>query len=113
MPLLEPLISLSYGAGLVNTFTKLYPEVNEFTIPSSAQNVALSANIEGRWTLPDNSEITSSILTIPKLSSQNIGVYKFYIKNWDGVEVCAFQIDIRSVGMFAGRVLILVDCLCI
>ena len=94
--------------GSVEGFSRVYPVVNEFMIPSTVQNISLSVNIEGKWTLPDNSNSTNSILTIPNLSSQDIGVYKFYIKNWDGVEVCAFQIDIGIVGMFAGKVLFVI-----
>ena len=66
--------------------------MNTLSVPSAVQDITLSSNIEGKWTLPDNSESTSSVLTIPNFSSQNNGAYKFYINNWDGVEVCVIQI---------------------
>ena len=66
--------------------------MNTLSVPSAVRNVTLTINIEGKWTQPDDSESTSSILTILNLSSQNNGVYRFYTTNWDGVEMCAIQI---------------------
>ena len=75
-------------------------------IPSAVQEITLSMNIEGNWALPDDSQSTNSILTIPNFSSHNIGVYKFYIKNWDKIEVCAVQIHIGIIGMFTSKIII-------
>ena len=66
--------------------------MNTLSFPSVVQDITLSINIEGNWTLPDNSESTNSVQTILNFSSQNNGVYKFYTNNWDDVEVCAIQI---------------------
>ena len=66
--------------------------MNTLSVPSAIQDITLTPNIEGKWTLPDNSESISSILTIHNFSSQNNGVYKFYTNNWDGLEVCVIQI---------------------
>ena len=66
--------------------------MNTLSVPSTVQDITLSINIEGKWTLPDNSDSTNSILTIPNFSSQNNGVYKFYTNNWDDVAVCTIQI---------------------
>ena len=66
--------------------------MNTLLVPSTVKDITLSISIEGKWTLPDSTESTNSILTIPNFSSQNNGVYKFYINNWDGAEVCVIQI---------------------
>ena len=76
--------------------------MNTLSVPSAVQDITLSINIDGKWTLPDNSQLTNSILTIPNFSSQNNGVYKFYIINWDGVEVCAIQITLTTTTTITG-----------
>ena len=79
----------------------MYPAINALSVPSVVQDITLSINIEGKWTLPDNTESTNSVLTILNFSSQNNGVYKFYTNNWDNVEVCAIQI------ILAGKIYII------
>ena len=79
--------------------------MNTLSVPSAVQDITLSINIEGRWILPDNSNSTNSILTIPNFSSQNNGVYKFYINNWDGVKVCAIQIELTTSNTINGMLL--------
>ena len=82
--------------------------MNTLSVPSAIQDITLSTNIEGKWTLPDNSNSTNSILTIPNFSSQNNGVYKLYTSNWDGVQVCVIQIDLTTttaiIGMCLGHI---------
>ena len=89
---LVPTISISYGTVSPVYYSSVYPAMNTLSVPSAEQDVTLLTNIEGKWNLPNNSNSANSILTIPYFSSQNNGVYKFYITNWDGVEVCALQI---------------------
>ena len=79
--------------------------MNTLLVPSAVQEITLSINIEGKWTLPDNSNSTISILTIPNFSSHNNGVYKFYINNWDDVEVCAMQIVLTTSNIITGKLL--------
>ena len=81
--------------------------MNTLSVPSAVQDITLSTNIEGKWTLPDNSNSTNSILTMPIFTSQNNGVYKFYTNNWDGVEVCVIQIDLTTTTAITGM------CLCV
>ena len=76
--------------------------MDTLSVPSAVQDITLSINIEGKWTLPDSTESTNSILTIPDFSLQNNGVYKFYINNWDGVEVCAIQITLTTTTTITG-----------
>ena len=75
------------------------------SVPSAVQDITLSINIEGKWTLPNNSNSTNSVLTIPNFSSQNNGTYKFYIINWDDVEVCAIQIELTTSNTIIGMLL--------
>ena len=72
--------------------------MNTLTVPFGVQNITISINIEGKWTLPDNTELNDPVLTILNFSSQKNGVYKFYTNNWDSVEVCAIQINLTATG---------------
>ena len=76
--------------------------MNTLSAPSAVLNMTLSTNIEGKWTLPNNTESISSTLTILNFGSQNNGVYKFYTTNWDGVEVCAIQINLTTTTAITG-----------
>ena len=76
--------------------------MNTLSVPSAVQDFTLLINIEGKWNHPDNSNSTNSLLTIPNFTQQNNGVYKFYIINWDGVEVCAIQINLTTTTTITG-----------
>ena len=79
--------------------------MNTLSVPSAVQEITLSINIEGKWTLPENSELNDPVLTIPNFSTLNNGVYKLYTTNWDGVEVCAIQIDLTTTSAITGMCL--------
>ena len=79
--------------------------MNTLSVPSAVQDITLSTNIEGKWTLPDNSESTSSVLKLLNFSLQNNGVYKFYTNNWDDVKVYAIQIEFTTSNMINGMLL--------
>ena len=81
--------------------------MNTQSVPSAVQDITLSINLEGKWNLPDNTESHYSILTIPNFSSQNNGVYKFYTNNWDGIEVCAIQIELTTSTAITGMLILL------
>ena len=83
--------------------------MNTLSVPSAVQDITLSINIEGKWNHSDNSQSTNSILTIPNFSSQNNGVYKFYINNWDGAEVCAIQITLTTTSTVTGMYILLLN----
>ena len=76
--------------------------MNTLSVQSAVQDFTLSINIEGKWTLPNNSESTNSVLTITNFSPQINGVYKFYTNNWGGVEVCAIQINLTTTTAITG-----------
>ena len=100
------MLIISYGVVFVKSHPLVYPELNELSVPSAVQTITLSINIEGKWTLPDNSESTNSILTIPNVSSQTDGVYKFYINSWDVLGVSAIQINLTSTTTITGMCII-------
>ena len=79
--------------------------MNTLTVPSVVQDITLSINIGGKWTLPDSVELNDPVLTIPNFSTQKNGVYKFYTNNWDGVEVCVIQIDLTTTTAITGMYL--------
>ncbi|KAI6658177.1 Macrophage mannose receptor 1 [Oopsacas minuta] len=93
---IAPLLTISYGVVPAWSFSLLYPEINTLAVPSAVKDVILSINIDGSWTLPDDTNSTGSTLTVPNFSSQNNGVYNFYTNNWDNVEVCIIQINLIS-----------------
>ena len=76
--------------------------MNTLSVPSAVQDITLSINIEGNWTLPDNLESNYPVLTIFNFSTQNNGVYKFFITNWDGEEACAIQINLTTSTAITG-----------
>ena len=96
------MLNISYGVVPVKSYSLLYPELNVLSVPSAVQTLTLSINIEGKWNLPDNSELTNSTLTISKFSLRNNGVYKFFINNWNGIEVCAIQINLTTTTILKG-----------
>ena len=75
----------------------MYPTVNYIAVPIYTRNISISIDIDGKWNLPDNTNISYSELTIPIFISQNTGVYMFYIINWDGEEQCAMQLRIEAI----------------
>ncbi|KAI6647147.1 Receptor-type tyrosine-protein phosphatase C-like [Oopsacas minuta] len=91
--LLLPQIILQYGDLIIGKVSSVYPVMNNIEIPIGIKNISISNNIEGRWMLPDGS-YQFFTLAISTFTSQNNGVYKLYITNWDGLEVCAIQINI-------------------
>ena len=96
------MLNISYGVVFAKSYSLVYPELNELSVPSAVQTIILSINIEGKWNLPDNSNSNNSKLTIPNFPSQNNGTYKFYINNWSGIEVCAIQINLTTTTAIKG-----------
>ena len=90
-------MTIRYGSIVGNTFFSVNPTVNTVNLPLSTKDITISINLDGKWNLPDNSYITNSDLTIYTFSSQDSGLYKFYIINWDGEEECAMQLRIDSI----------------
>ena len=90
------------GSMIYGTFFSVNPSVNDFAVPISTSDMTISINLEGKWSLPDNSNLFNSQVTISTFSSQNAGLYKFYITNWDGAEQCAMQLrlNVAIPGMY-------------
>ena len=95
-------MTIRYGSIVGNTFFSVNPTITTINVPLSTKDMTISINLNGKWNLPNNSYITNSDLTISTFSSQDSGLYKFYIINWDGKEECAMQLRIDSTiaGMY-------------
>ena len=95
-------MTIRYGSIVGNTFYSVNPTVNTINVPLSTKDITISINLHGKWNLPNNSNITNFELTISTFSSQDSGLYKFHIINWDGKEECAMQLRIDSTiaGMY-------------
>ena len=91
--------TLDYGCP--NTLSLLPPAVNRADIPILTESVKLSANLVGKWQIPDDSYVESDSLTIPTLYVSHAGLYKFYVTNWDGEWALAIQIYISPVGEYS------------
>ena len=95
-------MTIRYGSIVGNTFFSVNPTVTTINVPLSTKDITISINLNGKWNLPNNSNVTNSELTISTFSSQDSGLFKFYIINWDGKEECAMQLRIDSTiaGMY-------------
>ena len=81
----------------------LPPMINTADITVFSQNVMLEVNLVtknnfGRWVTPLTPEITDSSTTISEFTADLAGLYKFYNKNFIGVEKLAIQIQLSAVG---------------
>ena len=99
---LEPRLTVTYNPSVSQTYSQVYPNTIQLSYQGFPQNFTLSSNIEGRWKLPDGTYQADSSLTYPYILVQHIGLYTFYLYNWDRVEVPAFQINI-TVHNFIGN----------
>ncbi|KAI6658950.1 Ladderlectin [Oopsacas minuta] len=91
-----PQIIVRYGDNTIESFSALYPTMKTLNISVGVIDIVISKNVEGKWLLPDGNDPTVTII-IPGITSQNAGLYKLYVTNWDGEEVCVIQINIDSV----------------
>ncbi|KAI6654979.1 hypothetical protein LOD99_11451, partial [Oopsacas minuta] len=91
-----PELTIQIGSISASKFTAVCPAMNEFAIPLSTQDITLSTNIVGKWTVLGVAHPTGSTTTIDNFMEGNAGLYEFYINNWDGVDVCAIQVNLTS-----------------
>ena len=105
---LEPRLTVTYNPSVSQTYTQVYPTTIQFSHQGFLQNFIISSNIEGRWKLPDGTYQAGSSVTHPYLLQQYTGLYMFYLYNWDGVEVPAFQINVdvhNFIGNLTGKLI--------
>ena len=63
------------------------------------EDFSLSANLPGRWKLPDDTyNISGQSISYATLDYQYFGLYQYLINNWDGNEVVAIQITLIPDG---------------
>ncbi|KAI6658953.1 Macrophage mannose receptor 1-like [Oopsacas minuta] len=91
-----PEITIQIDNISVSKFTDVCPTMNEFAIPLLTQDITLSTNIIGYWTVLGIAKPTGSTTAIENFMEVNTGLYQFYINNRAGVDVCAIQVTLIS-----------------
>ena len=91
---LVPEITVSNRPSMTMKFTKLYPRINTISVEIGSKDFSISGISAGRWKLPNGTYISSSTVLFPILLYDHFGLYKFYVDNWDGDELCIIQIAI-------------------
>ena len=81
-------------------YTAPYPANNILNLRLSTQDLLISVTTPGRWKLPDDTYVTSLMLSFATLNNDTFGLYQFYIINWDGIEVCSIQIILLQGGKY-------------
>ena len=81
----------------------LPPMTNTADITVFSQNVKLEVNLVtqnslGRWVTSHSPEIKTSPTTISEFTVNLAGLYQFYVKNFQGTEELAIQIQISVTG---------------
>ena len=76
--------------------------MNTVSIPLSTQEVSVSINIDGKWSILGDTNVSSSTVDIGTFMGADAGLYTFYTNNWDGVEVIVMQITILSSPTLTG-----------
>ena len=75
-----------------------YPAGNTIPLKVRTGNFSLSANLPGRWKLPDGTFRNVQSISYAILDYQYFGLYQYLINNWDGNEVVAIQITLIPNG---------------
>ena len=97
-----PVITVLIPGGSTTTYTLLPPSINIAHVGELSLNVLLQTNLIGKWRRPDNTEVTSDNITFPVFTAANhAGLYRFYVTNWEKVEVLAIQIILFTDSKFA------------
>ena len=73
--------------------------MNRAEVEVLTMSVNLRTNLVGRWQKPDDSFVTQNSITFAVFHQSDEGLYKLYVKNWDGDQVLAIQIYISIVGV--------------
>ena len=79
-------------------FSALYPKYNTIPLKVRTEDFSLSANLPGRWKLPDGTFRSVQSISYAILDYQYFGLYQYLINNWDGDEVVAIQITLIPDG---------------
>ena len=94
---LVPTLTIS-STELFGHFSALYPARNTIPLKVRTEDFSLSANLTGRWKLPDDTLRSVQSISYVTLRFQYFGLYQYLINNWDGDEVVAIQITLIPDG---------------
>ena len=89
------IVSSTESAG---QFSALYPANNYIPLKVRTEDFSLSANLPGRWKLPNGTFRSVQSISYATLDFQYFGLYQYLINNWDGNEVVAIQITLIPDG---------------
>ena len=78
-------------------FSALYPANNTISLKVRTE-FSLSANLPGRWKLPNDTYRSGQSISYATLDYQYFGLYQYLINSWDGNEVVAIQITLIPDG---------------
>ena len=79
-------------------FSALYPANNTIPLKVRTEDLSLSANLPGRWRLPDDTYTDEQSIIYVSLDYQYFGLYQYLINNWDEIEIVAIQITLIPDG---------------
>ena len=79
-------------------FSAPFPTMNMIPLKVRIEDFSLSANLPGRWKLPDDTFRSVQSISYAILNYQYFGLYQYLINNWDGDEVVAIQITLIPDG---------------
>ena len=79
-------------------FSALYPANNTIRLKVRTEDFSLSANLPGRWKLPNDTYISGQSISYVSLVYEYFGLYQYLINNWDENEVVAIQITLIPDG---------------
>ena len=94
---LVPALTVS-STELFSHISALYPASNTIPLKVRTKDSSLSANLPGRWKLPDDTFRSEQSISYAILEYQYFGLYQYLINNWDGDEVVAIQITLIPDG---------------
>ena len=94
---LVPVLTVSL-ATYTRQFPAPFPAINTIPLKVRIEDFYLSANLPGRWKLPDGTFRSVQSISYAILDYQYFGLYQYLINNWDGDEVVAIQITLIPDG---------------
>ena len=94
---LVPTLTVSFTESS-DEFSALYPASNTIPLKVRTEDFSLSANLPGRWKLPDDTDRSGLSISYASLDYEYFGLYQYLINNWDGNEVVAIQITLIPDG---------------
>ena len=92
-----PTLTVSHTTSTAH-FSALYPANNTIPLRVRTDDFSLSANLPGRWKLPDDTFTDQQSISYDTLYFEHFGLYQYLIYNWDGEEVDIIQVTLIPDG---------------